>query len=297
MVGFDTIKFHVAYSESKAKKLSETPPVYYGKNVFDCQFMNYQARYEDGILRFNGSVQKAIDGQNVNCNFDAQVDYLERLCAYLKVDVNFDVRVTRKDIATTIELDTPPILTLQNLGDISGRRKRQSGKKIFSVYYDKYKVRETIKRGKVEDRIDTLLFYDKGNQSGIGGNLLRCEMQKHVLNPNSNGLGATLRTFKKQSQAIADELDKLTININLENMKATTKAELKNALTIYAIRTAEQTNPNFIADTIARLKQTSGADKHEFWRFKKDIADTLQPQTESADKAIIERLKNAFLNV
>lgn len=298
MVGFDTLEFNVRISREKAIAKSETPPTYCNanKNVFLVQFFNYQARFEYGFLHFFGSIQKAINGQNVNCNIGEQWQYLIKLFDYLQISPGY-THVTRYDIATTIETETPTNVVLKNFGELSGRRKRVIGDKIFSIYYDKYKVRETIKRGKVEDLKNTLLFYNKAYQAKVNGEILRLEY-RNMKPPQLCTIPILCRNFETYCKQIADELNKLTINpINEIVMKANTMAELKDALTIYAIRAAEQNNPNFIAETLEKLKLTSGATPREFWRFKSTIADKLQEQTAPTDYAIIERLKSALLSV
>ncbi|MBP5430107.1 MAG: hypothetical protein J6Y25_04435 [Elusimicrobiaceae bacterium] len=296
MVGFDTLEFKVMRSRRFCERKSETPPTYYDCNRFKVQFMNYGAFYDNGWLKFSGSIQKAIDGQNINCNYQAQTAYILQLCELLNVKPDV-VKVTRYDIATTIETETPPNVSMRNFGELSGRVKRVVGSKIFSVYYDKYKTRQTLTNGKVEEVQSALLFYDKAAQTAQAGNLLRCEY-RNLKPPQNSTLAVIFRNLPKYAAGIASELDKVQI-INQNNviMKATTKAELKNALTIYAIRAAEQNNPNFIAETIEKLKTTSGADKREFWRFKQGIETELRAQTTAADVDILERLKAAFLNV
>lgn len=299
VVGFDTLEFAVSISREKAIAKSETPPTYLdngNKNRFLCQFFNYQARFEYGFLYFFGSIQKAIDGQNVNCNMGAQWAYIIKLFDFLQINPNA-ASVKRYDIATTIEIETPPNVAIKSFGELSGRRKRVIGDKIFSVYYDKHKVRETIKRGKVEEITNTILFYDKGFQAKTNGNLLRLEY-RNMKPPQAANICLLFRNFEKYCKQIADELFKLKMNpINDIIMKANTKTELNAALTIYAIRAAEQANPNFITETLEKLKLTSGADKHEFWRFKRGICDRLKAQTTAADNSIIERLQTALMNV
>ena len=293
-IGFDTLEFIARIDSDTAKYKSETPPMYYDRGAFAVQFMNYRARYECGYLQFYGSIQKAIDGQNVYCDISAQYEYICRLFDYLELARN-SAKIRRFDIAATTETETQPISFIRGLGDLSGRVKRIVGDKLQSVYFDKYAVKYSDRKGKTETKENSLLFYDKGYQSGTHGNLLRCEWQNYKPKP-TNTIQSIFHCFDNYTAEITKELEKITFKNDI-TMKATTKAELKNAMTIYAIRAAERENPNFVTETIDLLKQTSGAERKEFWRFKNDIVKELNATSGGENQAIIERLKAAFLNV
>ena len=293
MVGFDTLIFHVYKDKNEILDISETPPVFFGENAFYCQIMNYGASYKNGLLTFTGSVQKAIDGQNVNCNSAQQRDYLNELCKRLNIMPQC-AGITRFDVATTIKTETPPPIILKSFSELQGRVKRVEGKTHPSLYFDGYKSKYTPKKGRFEEKQDTILFYDKGYESSINGNLLRCEYQQYK--PRHQTIASIFINTKETTHLIVKELKKIKF-INDIVMIAKTKAELKNVITLYAIREAEKSNPNFILDTLEKMKQTSGADKREFWRFKSELAESLKAQCEPINTDIIERLKKALQDI
>ena len=175
MVGFDTLEF-VAKANEKILNYSETLPQHtYRGNSLKCQFANYQAfvNPKNWKVYFSQSIQKAVDGQNVFFDIEAQRQKLLELCDITHLNLEL-ARVYRQDIATTIELKHNPETIFPLFVALDGFERELNGGSLYFNHYAK----DGTKR-------NTLLLYDKVRElrekrqpvplQCNGGNWLRLE--------------------------------------------------------------------------------------------------------------------------
>lgn len=280
--GIDTIEFYTPFPLSDMAAVLDCEPIerngnYYGK------ILNHNVKIGLNGLLFFGSFQKAIDGQNISfADTAAQLNRLSELTNLLGEQLAFS-KVQRADYAATMQMQYNPKIYFELLAELPRYTRRQTTDKNPTLYFEKL-----LKHGGWNSQA---VFYNKGIESGHGGNLLRYEMRTKYgdKKPLLYELIEGADTLKKDAYELYTNIKK----IQPMAQNVITSKDALNAIFAAAIRAAEQTNPNFLSDQIGRYLAV--LPKREKSRLKPLIDKRLQfgdrdimPLIDEIDTAVLE---------
>lgn len=142
-----------------------------------CKNLSFSLFEDTNSVSIEGSIAKFFTGQNIITTLPNEMrDAIRTLSDTFSIDFSIG-GVSKVDIATTFQMEEPPVNYYPMLWMLNGYDREIIQRKPPTLQFSK---------GSKGNGYSYLKFYDKGNQSGIEGNLLRIEksfrgnLKKHL---------------------------------------------------------------------------------------------------------------------
>lgn len=305
MIGLDTLQLTMSADDSVLQLSDTIPQLTRRGGSYLCTFANYQAYYDPvrKELHFDHSIQKAVDGQNVKCDINAQRLKFEEVSDLLHLDLK-RANVDRADVATTIELPYKPTLIFPKFGEMQGFQKEEQPN---GLYYNKYTKESTIRNVyAVYDKIKELR--QKAEPVPMfcnGGNWLRLEYRTYYAGRRYKyyglqvmSLGLLTKTTKGrfEQQAPLKLLRIKDIDMQRQmNLKATNDREALRA--IIAGIVGHVPTDSEVKKVVDEVRMYNGKElpRDSLSRAKKKVLQMFADfDTDNLKSEIIEKLKSEF---